>query len=151
MYQQAVESLREDIINAEGVARHGVIFAYFIRFKQICNHPSQWLKDNLFTAKESGKFLRLREICEIIAEKQEKMLIFTQFKEMTEPLAEFLSTIFGRSGLILHGGTDVKKRAAMVESFQSPDRPPFFVLSLKAGGSGLNLTAASHVVHFDRW
>ena len=93
----------------------------------------------------------LKEICEVIFEKQEKVLIFTQFKEMTGPLAEFLSGIFGRPGLVLHGGTDIKKRSAMVLAFQKEDGPPFFILSLKAGGSGLNLTAASHVIHFDRW
>ncbi len=151
LYQQAVKSLQEEIANTEGIKRHSVIFSYLTRFKQICNHPSHWLKDRLFSAKESGKFTRLKEICEVIFEKQEKVLIFTQFKEMTGPLAEFLSGIFGRPGLVLHGGTDIKKRSAMVLAFQKEDGPPFFILSLKAGGSGLNLTAASHVIHFDRW
>jgi SNF2 family DNA or RNA helicase len=83
--------------------------------------------------------------------RQEKMLVFTQFQEMTEPLSEFLQGVFGRPGLVLHGGTAIKARATLVESFQREQGPPFFVLSLKAGGTGLNLTAASHVVHFDRW
>ena len=79
------------------------------------------------------------------------MLVFTQFREMTEPLASYLTEIFGQSGLVLHGGTAVKKRQGLVKSFQENDRVPFMVLSLKAGGTGLNLTAASHVIHFDRW
>ena len=103
------------------------------------------------TPEDSGKFARLREICEEIAARQEKALVFTQFREMTEPLASFLAGVFGRPGLVLHGGTPVKQRKALVDAFQRDDGPPFFVLSLKAGGTGLNLTAASHVIHFDRW
>jgi non-specific serine/threonine protein kinase len=93
----------------------------------------------------------LRDIAEVIAAKQEKVLVFTQFREMTAPLAAFLGSIFGRAGLVLHGETEVKKRKDVVQRFQEEEAVPFFVLSLKAGGSGLNLTAASHVVHFDRW
>ena len=122
-----------------------------MRFKQICNHPSQWLGDGAWHAPDSGKFARLRELAEVIAAKQEKVLVFTQFRETTEPLAGFLGTIFGREGLVLHGGTPVAKRRALVERFQEDELTPFFVLSLKAGGAGLNLTAASHVIHFDRW
>ena len=87
----------------------------------------------------------------MISAKQEKVLVFTQFREMTTPLAGFLAGIFGRPGLVLHGGTAVAKRQPLVRQFQDDERVPFFVLSLKAGGAGLNLTAASHVVHFDRW
>ena len=90
-------------------------------------------------------------LCESIVARQDKVLVFTQFREMTEPLAGFLAEVFGRSGLVLHGGTPVKKRQGLVQSFQEDDRVPFMVLSLKAGGTGLNLTAASHVIHFDRW
>jgi SNF2 family DNA or RNA helicase len=93
----------------------------------------------------------LREIAEVVAARQEKMLVFSQFREMTDPLAHFLAGIFGRPGLVLHGGTKVADRRALVQKFQAEDAAPFFVLSLKAGGSGLTLTAASHVVHFDRW
>ena len=100
---------------------------------------------------ESGKFQRLRLLCEPILERQERALVFTQFQTLTEPLAGHLATIFGRPGLVLHGGTPVKRRSELVRKFQSEDGPPFFVVSLKAGGSGLNLTAASHVIHFDRW
>ena len=151
LYQKSVDSLSREIAEAEGIQRRGIILSYLMRFKQICNHPAQFVKDGNFSSTDSGKFLRLKEICEIISEKQEKVLVFTQFKEMTEPLAEYLRSIFGKQGLILHGGTPVKKRPEMVEAFQKDEGPPYFVLSLKAGGTGLNLTAASHVIHFDRW
>ncbi|MEX3946068.1 helicase-related protein, partial [Paraburkholderia sp. BR10937] len=88
---------------------------------------------------------------DVIAAKQEKVLVFTQFRETTEPLAAHLGSLFGREGLILHGGTPVAKRRELVRQFQEDESVPFFVLSLKAGGAGLNLTAASHVIHFDRW
>jgi non-specific serine/threonine protein kinase len=122
-----------------------------MRFKQICNHPSQWLGDGGYEAEDSGKLARLRELCEAIAARQDKVLVFTQFREMTAPLSRFLTEVFGRSGLTLHGGTPVRKRQGLVSRFQEDERVPFMVLSLKAGGTGLNLTAASHVIHFDRW
>jgi non-specific serine/threonine protein kinase len=122
-----------------------------MRLKQICNHPSQWLGDNSWAEEDSGKFARLRDLTEEIASRQEKALIFTQFKETTAPLASFLGSVFGRPGLVLHGETEVKKRKDLVREFQEDDDIPFFVLSVKAGGTGLNLTAASHVIHFDRW
>ncbi|MBF0593547.1 MAG: DEAD/DEAH box helicase [Candidatus Omnitrophica bacterium] len=151
LYQRSVETLAADIAEAEGIQRRGIILSYLMRFKQICNHPAQFVKDGIFKESDSGKFLRLRELCEVIAEKQEKVLIFTQFKEMTGPLDDFLQSVFGRRGLVLHGGTPIKQRSGMVECFQKDNGPPYFVLSLKAGGTGLNLTAASHVIHFDRW
>jgi non-specific serine/threonine protein kinase len=107
--------------------------------------------DGRYSPEESGKFARMAEICEEIASRQEKTLVFTQFREMTEPLASFLTRVFGRPGLVLHGGTAVQRRRSLIDQFQRDDGPPFFVLSLKAGGTGLNLTAASHVIHFDRW
>ena len=122
-----------------------------MRLKQICNHPSQWLNDGGWSEADSGKFERLREIAEVVASRQDKMLVFTQFREATDPLAAFLTGVFGRPGLVLHGETAVRKRKELVARFQDDDDTPFFVLSLKAGGAGLNLTAASHVVHFDRW
>jgi hypothetical protein len=151
LYQQAVDALRRDLEAAEGMKRRGTILATLTRLKQLCNHPSQWPGDGAYEPAQSGKFLRLAEICEEIASRQEKALIFTQFREMTGPLATFLQGIFGRSGLVLHGETEVGKRRGLVEEFQREGGPPFFVLSLKAGGTGLNLTAASHVIHFDRW
>jgi non-specific serine/threonine protein kinase len=128
-----------------------VILAAITRFKQICNHPAHWRGHGAFAEAESGKFLRLRELCEEIAARQEKTLVFTQFREMTAPLAGFLAGVFGRPGLVLHGGTPVRERRSIVAEFQGEEGPPFFILSLKAGGTGLNLTAASHVIHFDRW
>ena len=122
-----------------------------MRLKQVCNHPSQWLNDNVWAEKDSGKWARLREIAEVVAARQEKMLVFTQFREMTGPLATFLGQIFGRTGMVLHGETAVANRKTLVRRFQEDEAVSFFVLSLKAGGTGLTLTAASHVVHFDRW
>ncbi len=151
LYQQAVAELAAQLADADGIARKGVILAMLMRLKQICNHPSQWLGDNAWTEDDSGKLARLREITEEIAARQEKALIFTQFRETTGPLAAFLGAVFGRDGLVLHGETAVGKRRDLVRRFQEDDDVPFFVLSLKAGGAGLNLTAASHVIHFDRW
>jgi hypothetical protein len=151
LYQQAVEELAEHLDGAEGIGRKGVILSFLMRFKQICNHPSQWLGDGAWAEGDSGKFARLREIAEVIAARQEKALVFTQFRETTAPLAGFLGSVFGRAGLVLHGETAVKKRQELVRLFQEDEQVPFFVLSLKAGGVGLNLTAATHVVHFDRW
>jgi len=151
LYQQAVKELSEQIESAEGIRRKGVVLSFLMRFKQICNHPSQWLGDGAWSEDDSGKWARLRDIAEVIAAKQEKVLVFTQFREVTAPLAAFLGSLFGRPGLVLHGETEVKKRKDLVRRFQEDEAVPFFVLSLKAGGAGLNLTAASHVVHFDRW
>jgi non-specific serine/threonine protein kinase len=153
LYQQSVEDLeaRLESTGNDGIQRRGVILAFLTRFKQICNHPSQWLGDGGYTAADSGKFQRLQSLCEEIASRQERVLLFTQYREITGPLAAFLAGIFGRPGLLLDGSTPVAKRRALVDRFQEPEGPPFFVLSLKAGGTGLNLTAASHVIHFDRW
>jgi len=151
MYAKSVEELARALEGIDGMKRRGLVLAFLMRFKQICNHPSQFLGDGEYEPPDSGKFDRLRAICEEIASRQEKVLVFTQFREMTEPVAAFLGDVFGREGLVLHGGTAVKKRMRLIDTFQREDGPPFFVLSLKAGGTGLNLTAASHVIHFDRW
>ena len=151
LYQRAVKELAAALEDAEGMARRGLVLSFLMRFKQICNHPSQWLGDGAWSAQDSGKFSRLRELAEVISAKQEKVLVFTQFRETTEPLAAYLGGIFGREGVVLHGGTPVAKRRALVKRFQADELTPFFVLSLKAGGAGLNLTSASHVIHFDRW
>ncbi|HYR43109.1 MAG TPA: DEAD/DEAH box helicase, partial [Terriglobia bacterium] len=153
LYQATVTELAQKLDEpaVEGIERRGIILAFLMRFKQICNHPSQWLGDGEWAERDSGKFLRLREIVETIAARQEKVLVFTQFREVTAPLAAFLGSVFGRAGLVLHGETEVKKRQPLVRQFQEDEAVPFFLLSLKAGGAGLNLTAASHVIHFDRW
>ncbi|MCH8841231.1 MAG: DEAD/DEAH box helicase, partial [Planctomycetes bacterium] len=151
LYTKLVKELSDALDGLDGIQRRGLVLAYLMRFKQLCNHPSQLLGDGEFAPNDSGKLTRLAEICEEIASRQEKTLVFTQFREMTEPLSNFLSRVFGRGGLVLHGGTAVKRRQKLIDEFQRDDGPPFFVLSLKAGGTGLNLTAASHVIHFDRW
>ncbi len=151
LYARTVSDLAEALEKVEGIQRKGIVLATLMRLKQICNHPSQWLNDDAWLEADSGKFARLREIAEVVAARQEKMLVFTQFRETTAPLEAFLGRIFGRPGLVLHGGTAVRSRNAMVQIFQEDESVPFFILSLKAGGSGLTLTAASHVVHFDRW
>jgi non-specific serine/threonine protein kinase len=150
-YQRAVEELKHGLETLDGVQRRGLVLAYLLRFKQICNHPSQLLGDGRYQPDKSGKLQRLAELCEEIAARQEKLLLFTQFREITEPLSRFLAEQFGRPGLVLHGGTPVKQRQRLVQEFQAEAGPPFFVLSLKAGGTGLTLTQASHVIHFDRW
>lgn len=152
LYAKSVEDLTVALQGrVDGIKRRGLVLSYILRFKQICNHPSQLRGDGVYADKDSGKFLRLGEICEEIASRQQKVLVFTQFREMIAPLATFLSKQFGQPGLTLHGGTAVSQRKNMVDQFQSENGPPFFVLSIKAGGTGLNLTAASHVIHFDRW
>ena len=151
LYEAAVQDLARDLEQSAGIQRQGVVLAALMRFKQICNHPSQWLGDNAWAEDDSGKWARLRELAEVIAARQDKVLVFTQFREMTAPLAAFLGSVFGRPGLVLHGQTPVKQRQELVKRFQDDESVPFFVLSLKAGGAGLNLTAASHVIHFDRW
>jgi len=151
LYEQTVRFMKSALEAADGIARRGLVLQTLMRLKQLCNHPSQLSGDGEYESGDSGKFLRLAEICEELAERQEKVLVFTQFREIIDPLAEHLAGVFGRSGLVLHGGTTVKKRKTIVDQFQDEDGPPFFILSLKAGGTGLNLTAASHVVHFDRW
>jgi non-specific serine/threonine protein kinase len=151
LYEQAVRDLEEKLDTVEGIQRRGLVLAQLMRLKQICNHPDQMLGSGGYDPKNSGKFQRLAELCEELAQRQEKALIFTQFREIAEPLARFLESIFGRPGLVLHGGTAVAKRRELVDRFQRENGPPFFVLSVKAGGTGLNLTAASQVIHFDRW
>ena len=151
LYRQTAAQLERELKAVDGIQRRGLVLTYLMRFKQICNHPDQLTRSGDFAPAASAKFQRLAEICEELASRGEKALVFTQFRELTEPLEAHLAAVFGRSGLILHGGTAVKARPSMVEHFQRDDGPPFFVLSLKAGGTGLNLTAASHVIHFDRW
>jgi non-specific serine/threonine protein kinase len=151
LYQKAVSELAESLETSDGIQRRGLVLAFIMRFKQICNHPSQWLGDGRYDPEASGKFARLRELAEEISDRQEKVLVFTQFREVVDPLASFLTGVFRRPGLVLHGGTAVAQRRQLVEAFQRDDGPPFFILTVKAGGAGLNLTQAAHVLHFDRW
>jgi len=151
LYHKLVQEIEEILPKIEGIERKGLILASLMKFKQICNHADQYLGSGNYEEKDSGKFTRLKEICETIYEKRERVLVFTQFKEIAEPLAGFLSTVFNKDGPILHGSVPVSKRKAIVEQFQGSEYVPFMVLSLKAGGVGLNLTRANHVIHFDRW
>ena len=160
LYQRAVRSLsielkeyakNADEENEQNNQRNGLIFKYLMAFKQICNHPAHFTGSGNYACEESGKFNKLSSIAQQLADRQEKVLVFTQFKEMIEPIYDLLASIFNTKGLILHGGTSVKKRGELVDKFQNDDDFPFFVLSLKAAGTGLNLTAANHVIHFDRW
>ncbi len=151
LYNGLVKDLEKALENSEGIERKGLVLASIMKFKQICNHPDQYLGQKSYDSAHSGKFEKLGEICETIAEKHERVLVFTQFQEMTEPLCDFMETIFNKRGLVLHGGTPVKKRGELVELFNGEQYMPYMVLSLKAGGVGLNLTSANHVIHFDRW
>ena len=151
LYRKQVSELEKAISEAEGMQRRGIVLSAITKLKQICNHPDQFLGQETYDPKESGKFAMLREICETIYEKRERVLVFTQYREITEHLAEFLEQIFHAKGLVLHGGTRVKRRQEMAEAFNGEDYVPFMVLSVKAGGTGLNLTGANHVIHFDRW
>lgn len=151
LYKQLLADIESRLMESEGIERKGLVLASIMKFKQICNHPDQYLGREEFKAEHSGKFEQLRDICETIRDKRERVLVFTQFKEMTEPISEFLATIFSKEGMVLHGETPVKKRKEMVEKFNGESYVPYMVLSLKAGGVGLNLTSANHVIHFDRW
>ena len=151
LYEKVLQTLARALQTKTGIARKGLVLQSLMQLKQICNHPSQFTGASEWTPAASGKFLRLGEICRELSDRQQPLLIFTQFREIMDPLHEFLSTIYGVPGLILHGGTAISKRQRLVQAFQADDGPPFFLLSLKAGGTGLNLTRASHVIHFDRW
>ncbi len=151
LYRKQVKEVEQKLAVSDGMSRRGAILAAITKLKQICNHPDQFLGQSAYSMADSGKFELLRDICETIYEKRERVLVFTQYREITEFLAEFLAGIFHRKGLVLHGGTRVKKRMELVEQFNGEEYCPFMVLSVKAAGTGLNLTAANHVIHFDRW
>lgn len=151
LYRKAVADMEKMIGEVEGIKRSGIILTTIMKLKQICNHPDQYLGQTGFSMEDSGKLMMLKEICETIYEKRERVIVFTQFKEITEYLAEFLTGVFGIQGHVLHGGTPVAKRGKIVEDFQGEKYVPFIVVSVKAGGTGLNLTRANHVIHFDRW
>ena len=152
LYQYRVDQMDEDLEAATGIERRGRILALLTHLKQICNHPSQFLKQQGPYRGRSGKLDRLTEMLEEVVEAGERALVFTQFKEMGDRLQIHLQDALGFEPPFLHGGTSREGRDEMVRSFQEdPDSPPVLLLSLKAGGVGLNLTAATHVFHFDRW
>ena len=151
LYRKTVAEMEERIRSSEGIERRGVVLATILRLKQICNHPDQYLGQDAFVEDESGKLQMLRELCETIRDKRERVLVFTQFREITDALSRFLTGVFGVPGYVLHGGTPVRARGKIVDAFQGEDYVPYLVLSVKAGGTGLNLTGAAHVIPFDRW
>jgi SNF2 family DNA or RNA helicase len=151
LYQAIVDDMLEKIENTEGIERRGNVLAAMAKLKQVCNHPAQLLHDRSPIGVRSGKVIRLEEILEEILAEGDRVLCFTQFTEFAEMLVPHLAARFGQDVLYLHGGTPKKRRDEMVARFQSGDGPSIFLLSLKAGGTGLNLTAANHVVHLDRW
>ena len=152
LYTSVVEESEEKIRNADGIERRGVILAVLTKLKQVCNHPAHFLGDGSKIEGRSGKLTRLTEMLEELIEAGDRSLVFTQFTKMGKLLQAHLQETLGREVLYLHGGTPKKRRDALVERFQSGDEDaPVFVLSLKAGGTGLNLTGANHVFHFDRW
>lgn len=152
MYESVVNEMIGQIDRSDGIQRRGLILATLVKLKQLCNHPVQLLKDGSALMNRSGKCNRLTEMIEEVLAEGDRALIFTQFREMGNILQKILKEMFGKDVLFLHGGSSRLKRDQMVERFQSYDKDtPLFLLSLKAGGFGLNLTAANHVFHFDRW
>lgn len=152
LYKATVDHLMKSLEGLSGFERRGLILSTLMRLKQICNHPKQVLKeDKKPLANRSGKLDLLLELVDEILDRSEKTLIFTQFREMGEFLVQAIETRAKQKAIFLHGGTPATTRAKMVENFQNDPETKIFVLSLKAGGTGLNLTAASHVIHFDRW
>jgi SNF2 family DNA or RNA helicase len=152
LYEAVVKEVTEALDAADGIQRKGIVLATLSKLKQVCNHPAQFLGDNSAITGRSGKLARLTEMLEEILETGERALIFSQFSEMGEILRRYLQDVFGQEVLFLHGAVPKKQRDHMVERFQATaGGPRIFVLSLKAGGIGLNLTQANHVFHFDRW
>jgi SNF2 family DNA or RNA helicase len=151
LYQSVVDDMLEKIENSEGIERRGNVLAAMAKLKQVCNHPALLLHDRSAVGTRSGKVIRLEEICEEILAEGDKALLFTQFTEFAAMLLPHLAARFGTDIAYLHGGTSKKRRDELVTRFGSGDGPPLFLLSLRAGGTGLNLTAANHVIHLDRW
>jgi SNF2 family DNA or RNA helicase len=151
LYQAVVDDMLAKIEESEGIERRGLVLATMTRLKQVCNHPAQLLQDRSALAGRSGKLARLEETLEEVLAVGDRALVFTQYAEMGHLLRSHLQERFSREILFLHGGTPKKARDEMVARFQADGGPPVFLLSLRAGGTGLNLTAANHVIHFDRW
>jgi len=152
LYEAVVRDSMKVISEAEGIKRRGVVLATLMKLKQVCNHPAQFLGDGSTLDSRSGKLDRLAEMLEEARSVGDRSLIFTQFAEMGELLKQYLQRTFGQEVLFLHGGTSVRARQAMIDRFQTDSSGPLaFVLSIKAGGTGLNLTRASNVFHYDRW
>jgi SNF2 family DNA or RNA helicase len=152
LYEAVVRDSLKRIEESEGIERRGIVLATLMKLKQVCNHPAQFLGDGSALAGRSGKLVRLTEMLEEVRGVKDRALIFTQFAEMGTLLKAYLQETFGDEVLFLHGGVPAKARTKMIERFQNdPNGPLIFILSIKAGGTGLNLMRANHVFHFDRW
>jgi SNF2 family DNA or RNA helicase len=152
LYEAVVrDGLRQIEEAAEGMQRRGLVLAMLSKLKQVCNHPAHFLGDGSALAGRSGKLIRLEELIEELLAEGDRALIFTQFTTMGDRLQPYLRERFGTEVLYLHGAVPQQQRDRLVARFQADDGPPLFLLSLKAGGTGLNLTRANHVIHFDRW
>jgi SNF2 family DNA or RNA helicase len=152
LYQAVVHDSIKHIEEAEGIERRGIVLATLMKLKQVCNHPAQFLGDGSALPGRSGKLARLTEMLDEVRSVRERALVFTQFAEMGTLLKSYLQEMLNDEVLFLHGGTPAKARDKMVERFQNdPNGPLVFILSIKAGGTGLNLMRANHVFHFDRW
>ncbi|MEL6891940.1 MAG: DEAD/DEAH box helicase, partial [Actinomycetota bacterium] len=151
LYQQVVDQLLVDAEGSEGMKRRGIVLAALMRLKQICNHPAHALKDDSRLAGRSGKLARFDELVTDLLDQGERALVFTQFREMGELLVRHVGEQFAMQAPFLHGGVTRTRRDRMVDDFQDGSGPPLLLVSLKAGGTGLNLTAASQVIHYDRW
>jgi len=151
LYEKVVQESLLNIDNSDGIQRRGLVLGLLTRLKQICNHPAHYLKQPAPLSGRSGKLNRLTEMLDEALTVGDRALIFTQFVEMGELLQRHLQDMFGVEVLFLHGSTPLPQRDRMVQNFQHEEGPPIFVLSLRAGGAGLNLTRANHVFHFDRW
>jgi SNF2 family DNA or RNA helicase len=151
LYEKTVQEALDTLDRADGIQRRGLVLSLLTKLKQVCNHPAHYLKQEGPLPARSGKLQRLTEMLEEALSVGDHALIFTQFVEMGTLLQRHLRDCLNTEVLFLHGGTPAAQRDRMVQEFQSEDGPPIFVLSLRAGGSGLNLTRANHVFHFDRW
>jgi SNF2 family DNA or RNA helicase len=151
LYRTVVDDMMEKIEDSQGIERRGNVLSAMAKLKQVCNHPAQLLHDGSPVGRRSGKVIRLEEILTEILDEGDRVLCFTQFTEFGHMLVPHLSARFDTDIAYLHGGTPKKRRDEMVARFQSGDGPPIMLLSLKAGGTGLTLTAANHVIHLDRW
>jgi superfamily II DNA or RNA helicase len=151
LYEEVLESFQRDLEQTEGTARRGLILAVLTRLKQVCNHPAHYLRQTTPLPRRSGKLVRLEEMLEEVFERGESALVFTQYAEMGALLKRHLCHVFGYDMPFLHGGVPRQARDRLVQEFQESAQPLAFILSLKAGGTGLNLTRATHVFHFDRW
>ncbi len=152
LYEATVGEMLTQIESSGGIQRRGLVLAALVKLKQICNHPAQFLRETSATTQRSGKFDRLTEMLEEVIAEEHRALVFTQFRKMGDLLSAHLINAFGPTVLFMHGGIPQRKRQEMIDRFQAEgDDARIFVLSLKTGGVGLNLTAANHVFHYDRW